>query len=224
MITDLRLWQLISPAFPVGAYAYSQGLESAVEMSKVMDTESAYQWIAGLLHYVQGQLDAPIFLRMYRAWDAGADDELDYWNGFLLASRESKELEAEDIQMARALLKIYQQLQEITGRDISLLLQQRQKTYLLVYALATSRWQIDDRKALQGYLWSWCENQVAAAIKLIPLGQTAGQQLLSRLMVDIEQVVLTASQLQDDEIGSSAQGLGILSAQHEQQYSRLFRS
>jgi urease accessory protein len=238
-ISDFRLWQLISPSLPIGAYAYSQGLESAVEKEYVTDEAQACEWISGLLTYSLANLDAPIFYRMYQAWSVNNElthsevdnDEqnntlitLQYWNQFLLASRESSELLAEDRQMAKALLKLFRDLSHTPTWQLTTLEQIEAPSFLLVFSMAAQTWGISAKDALRGFLWSWCENQVAAAIKLVPLGQTAGQRILSRLMPEINQVEMQVLIIKDDQIGSVAQGFSILSAQHETQYSRLFRS
>jgi urease accessory protein len=91
-------------------------------------------------------------------------------------------------------------------------------------SLAAVSWKIPKFEALLGYLWSWLENQVLCAVKLVPLGQAAGQRLLSQLAEHLPERVKTALDLSDDEIGGSAFGLALASSRHEVQYSRLFRS
>ncbi|MFK5893533.1 MAG: urease accessory protein UreF [Pseudomonadota bacterium] len=226
-MAQMRLWQLISPTLPVGAYAYSQGLESAIENQWITNESQTYHWISGILSSSLAQLDAPVLLRFSQAWFNNDIKLLNYWNQFLLASRESSELLAEDIQMGKALMKLLMDLENKNSVWIDYqkqMLQIKPHSYLLVFSLAVQIWKINIMDALRGFLWSWCENQVAAAIKLVPLGQTAGQRLLSHLMLDIEQVVKQVECIKDNEIGSVAQGLSILSAQHQFQYSRLFRS
>lgn len=219
--TLLHLLHLVSPALPVGAYAYSQGLESAVEQAWVKDVESAEEWLRGSLTIGLGHLDAPVFLRLYKAWENNEPNQVIYWNNFLLASRETSELLLEDTQMGEALLRLLNDLNVIGAQTWP---PQQPVSYALVFALATQHWRIDIKQALQGLLWSWLENQVAAAIKLIPLGQTQGQQLLLKLIVDINATVEEAVLIEDDNIGWSLPRLAITSMQHETQYSRLFRS
>lgn len=226
-LSHLRLWQLISPTLPIGAYAYSQGLESAIENQWVTNEAQSYHWIKGILSSSLAQLDAPVFLRFKQAWLEHDMSALVFWNQFLQASRESSELLAEDIQMGKALMKLLNDLEQNNSQWVRYhkqLTAIKPLSYLLVFSLAAQIWKINNIDALIGFLWSWCENQVAAAIKLVPLGQTAGQRILSQLMSDIEQAADHAQTINDKEIGSVAQGLSILSAQHEFQYSRLFRS
>jgi len=227
-LANMRLWQLISPSLPIGAYAYSQGLESAVEKGWVNNESEALEWISGILQFSLSTLDGPILLRFYQAWQTQNFQALEYWNQYLLASRESSELYLEDQQMGLALKRL---LNELLGpenqqaiQDIQQLEQISAPSYSMLFTLAANHWKIPIADTIQGFLWSWCENQVAAGIKLIPLGQTAGQRILSKLLPIIEQSSHRALTISDDEIGALAPGFAIGCAHHEVQYSRLFRS
>lgn len=217
----LHLMHLVSPALPVGAYAYSQGLESAVDQGWVNSLDSAEQWMRACLNTNLAYLDAPVFLRLCEAWEKNNLQDVKKWNQFLQASRESSELLLEDIQMGEALFRLLKDLNIPAAVDWTL---EKNTSYATAFALASSHWNIDARQALQGFLWSWLENQVAAAIKLIPLGQTQGQHLLVNIIGDIGKVIESASALKDDELGWSLPRLAMASMQHEAQYSRLFRS
>jgi len=234
----LRLWQLISPSLPIGAYAYSQGLESAVDKGLVSNETEAQEWIEGILSHSLCQLDIPVIIRFNQAWYKEDLEALNYWNQFILASRESSELYNEDLQIARALWRLLKDLMpcdEDTDATTSSEAKDQQQyvkqmrqietpSYALVFSLASVLWHIPIQDSIRGYLWSWCENQVAASIKLIPLGQTAGQRILGTLIPAINMGASKAKQISDDEIGSLAPGFSIACAQHEIQYSRLFRS
>lgn len=243
----IRLWQLISPSLPIGAYAYSQGLETAIEKNWVCNEPEAQNWIKGILQDSLGMLDAPIIIRLYQAWQTNDLNALNQWNQFLLASRESSELYLEDQQMGRALWRLLNDIlpasrgtpedtSEVIGLEGSkqsieninqyreLVKQIESPGYAVIFSLATVVWNIPVNDSIRGFLWSWCENQVAASIKLVPLGQTAGQRILSALIPSINDSVSKALELSDDEIGTLAPGFSIASAQHEVQYSRLFRS
>jgi len=220
--SQLRLWQLISPALPVGSYAYSGGFESAVENGWITDQQQARQWIKDILSSGLGRLDVPVFSRLYQACQKCDKQQFEYWNHYLLACRESSELQLEDQQMGRALLRLMQDMdmdfpwyEQGTNIEVS---------YAAMFASAAVCWQITETDAVHGLIWSWCENQVAAAIKLVPLGQTAGQQILSELASHIPDYIEKGLALKDDEIGFTLPGLAIISAEHETQYSRLFRS
>jgi len=218
---SLRLWQLISPALPIGAFAYSQGLEYAVEEGWVSNETSAVQWITGLINHSLSALDIPILSRLYESWSSGDFEKTIYWNQYLQASRESRELLAEDRQIGNALkqLLLDQEIPHTKSWP-----ETAQASFVTMFALAASHWQITLDETCQGYLWTWSENQVAAAIKLVPLGQTAGQRILSEVINEIPGAVERGLKLSDDEIGMAAHGLGIASALHETQYTRLFRS
>ena len=217
----LRLWQLLSPALPIGAYAYSRGLEYAVAAGWVCDESGAAEWIGGQLrHTVQG-LDIPVFARLYRAWATGDSEGLERWNAFLLAARESAELRAEDRYLGAALARL---LRDLGIEEAQPWRHERPWGFAAPFALATERFGIALEEAALGYAWVWCEQQVAAAVKLIPLGQTAGQRLLLGLGAMIPAAVRAGCALADEDLGGTAPGLGIASARHETQYTRLFRS
>ncbi|WP_455199052.1 urease accessory protein UreF [Kaarinaea lacus] len=221
LTANARLWQLISPALPVGAYAYSAGLEYAVEAGWVDSEEKANDWIIGQLQNNLSTLDVPVLVRLYDSWQENDSGKAEYWSRFLLASRESSELLAEDRQIGNALAQLLPEL------DIEEALTWRSGTitsFAAMFALGASRWEIPKEETVQGYLWAWCENQVAAAIKLIPLGQTAGQRILSNVVTVLPVAVERGLQLADEDIGAVSPGVAMACAKHETQYTRLFRS
>jgi urease accessory protein len=220
-IALLRLLQLASPALPVGAYAYSQGLEYAVAHRWVVDENSALAWIQGLLRYPLCHLDVPIFARLYRAWAKQDNDSVERWNHRLYASREAAELQQEDHHLGTALARL---LADLGVDDAKPWRTAHRVCFATLFSLAAVRWEINLQNASKGYLWAWAENQVTAATKLIPLGQTAGQRILSQVMPEIVETVRRGLQFNDEAIGCSAPGLGLASVLHETQYSRLFRS
>lgn len=216
-----KLWQLISPALPVGAYSYSQGLEYAVEAGWIDSADSARDWIAGQMTHSLAALDIAVFKRLYEAWAASNNDSIAYWNRYLLAARETSELHAEDLQMGGALARLLHELNVPVGRwsDFA-----ERTCFLNMFALAAVHWSIESTQAAHGYLWAWCENQVMAAVKLIPLGQTAGQKTLLNLGGRIGAAVDLGFDVEDDEIGRMNPRVALASALHETQYTRLFRS
>ena len=219
--SSLRLWQLISPTLPVGAYAYSQGLEYAIDCGWITDEAGAARWIKGLVSHSLARLDVPVLSRLHHAWANQDMDSVKHWNQFLLASRESSEILAEDQQLGAALHIL---LNDLEVKLAALWDTDTKTSYANMFALGATDWEISLNDTVNGYCWAWCENQVAAAIKLVPLGQTAGQRILSQLIGSIEEATNTGLALADDDIGIASQGLGIASALHETQYSRLFRS
>ncbi|TCO78237.1 urease accessory protein UreF [Chromatocurvus halotolerans] len=214
----LHLWHLISPALPVGAYAYSQGLEFAIEAGWLSAPEALDDWLAGLLSEGLARSDLPVLLRCLDAWQLGDVAALDHWNDWLRASRETRELLLEDEQMGVALFRL---LNDLGVPDMPL---RSRPGYVSQFARACAHWQISAADTLHGYAWSWLENQVTAATKLIPLGQTMAQKHLLALMPGIAFACMRATALADDELGGSLPGLAMASAAHEQQHARLFRS
>ena len=217
----LRLMQLVSPALPIGAYAYSQGMEYAVHAAWLHDEISAEAWIIGLLQHPLSRLDVPVFARFHAAWDANDSDGVRYWSAFLNACRESRELQEEDRRLGAALARL---LHDLGVSEAAPWINDPCASLAALFALAACRWRIPVAAAAQAYLWAWAENQVAAAIKLIPLGQSAGQRILSRAITVIPVAVSRGMALSDEEIGFVTQRFAIGSALHEVQYSRLFRS
>ena len=196
-----RLLQLASPTLPVGAYSYSGGLEAAIEAGIVKDAASAQDWIGDVLELSVLRMEAPVLRRLIGA----PTQEL---NDFFVATRETAELRAETLQMGDALSRLLKQL------GIEMLIDQ--PAFPTAFAIAVRHWKIDPDAAVTAYLWSWLENQVMAAVKAVPLGQTAGQKILLALG---ERLCVAEGELQN-----FAPGLAVLSSRHETQYSRLFRS
>jgi urease accessory protein len=214
------LLQLASPALPVGAYSYSQGLEAAVEARTVHDRTSAALWIGDVLTLSLQGMEAPIFLRLVAAWKSGDHSAAARWNTEFVASRESAELRAETLQMGYSLLNLLRGL----GEDTAALAGLEDPAYPAAFAFAVAAWRIEPDEALAAYLYAWAENQVMAALKSVPLGQTDGQRILRALAEHIPVVVERAAAFGDDELVNLAPGLALAASRHETQYSRLFRS
>ena len=194
----LRLFHLVSPALPVGAYAYSQGLEYAVHAGWVSDEASTLDWLQGLVRFGLGTLDLPILARLHAAWSAGDQPAINGWNGQLIAARESAELRAEERHLGSALARVLVEMDLAEAADW----QVRDPAFGTLFSLAAVRWQIDVRPTLAGYSWAWSENQVLAALKLVPLGQSAGQRLLHQITVQLPEIVQRAMMLPDESIGT----------------------
>ena len=214
---NLRLLQLASPSLPVGAYSYSQGLEAAVEAGTVTDAGSSEAWIAYVIELSVASMEAPVLLRLIAAWRAGDLEGVARWNAEFVASRETAELRAETLQMGYSLANL---LRDLGVGDVAL----EGPAYPTVYAYAVARWDVEAHEALSAYLFAWAENQVLAALKTVPLGQTDGQRMLLALADRIPAAVERAATLGDADLCNFAPGLALASARHETQYSRLFRS
>jgi urease accessory protein len=202
-----RLLQLASPTLPVGAYSYSQGLESAIEAKIVFNSKTAEAWIADVLELSVARMEAQVL----RAQIAAPTQEL---NDFFLATRETAEMRAETLQMGQALSRLL--------TDLAIPVPIEEPAFPTSFAIAVRHWSIEPREAVIAYLWSWLENQVMAAVKAVPLGQTAGQKILLELGGRLE--ALADVQLDESNWTNLAPGLAYLSSRHETQYSRLFRS
>ena len=202
-------------------YAYSQGLEWAVECGWVRNETEAGDWISGILAQGLARLEVPVMARMHRAWRAADIEEVHRWSRFLHACRESAELRAEDRQLGNAAAQALVNLGLEDARPWSAL---SYASFATLFMLAAARWDIPWRAAASGYLWAWAENQVAAAIKLVPLGQSAGQRMLTRALEEIPRALTAGVELAEENIGYFAPGVALASALHETQYTRLFRS
>lgn len=217
------LLQLASPALPIGAFSYSQALEAAIEAGLVVDAESARRWIAAGLDLLAGG-EAVLLLRQCRAWRGQDMTAVSRYNDMLLAWRESSELRLETEQMGGSLARLAQDLQW-GGSDMRARLAGLKPIALpTAYAYAAAALGIGEANALTAWLYAWLENQTAAAIKAIPLGQVAGQRILHGLREAVAQAAQRTLDCADQDISTFAPMLGILSSRHETQYSRLFRS
>ncbi len=220
----VRLLQLASPALPIGAFSYSQGLERVVEDGAVRDFASARDWLADVLELVLAPGDAALAWRMLVAAAAADASALAGWNGWYRASRESAELRAETEQMGGSLLRLLDDLALTDAFARGAAAAMAPATLPGAWALAARAYGIDPADALCAYVWSWLENAVLAAMKSIPLGQVAGQRMLLELGARIPAALDVARMRPAEAIASFAPGLAIASARHETQYTRLFRS
>ena len=212
-----KLLQLASPTLPVGAYSYSGGLEAACEAEVVTDAATAERWIGDVMEFSMARMEAPILFSFLLSFYKKDSSKIENTNQLFLASRESAELRAETVQMGYSLNRLFKDLGlgEVPVEEPS---------FPAAFAYAAAQWKIEPEAALQAYLWSWLENQVMAAVKAVPLGQTDGQRILLALGDRIGELVKKAMHMKDEEIGNFAPNLALLSARHETQYSRIFRS
>jgi urease accessory protein len=222
----LHLLQLASPALPVGAYSYSEGLESLVDRGQVNNLATLEHWLTQELRHGAIRLEAAVMVRAYQAVTTQDWAALRTWNQWLSAARETEELRLQSWQMGRSLLRLFCDLDLIRQFDSNCQrsLQEEGCNFAIAYAIGAATWQIDRQSALLGYLYSWASNLVSAGVKLIPLGQTSGQQLLLTLQVPLQAAIDDVLRLPDDGLDSCGWGLALASMAHECQYSRLFRS
>lgn len=232
-LSMLRLMHLCSVSLPVGGYSFSHGLEYAIDAAWVKTPQEVQQWIQLQIFHGLARVDLPI-IRLAMA----QPDRFQALNDLSLACRESKELRMTDLAMGEALHRLLPTLgvtpfvalpaasSAFQAHLPHLVSKQAQPAYsfVVLFAQACKQWNVPVRDACLGYLWSWVENQVAAASKLVPLGQTTAQAMIAALQPDIPEAVNQSTHIDEDEIGACLPGLAMASALHETQYSRLFRS
>lgn len=205
---------LFSPSLPIGAFAFSQGLEAAIESGHVRDPESLARWCDGVMRFSLTTLDCHHAIRAYRAGSASTFRDV---NAELLASRETRELLQEDMLLGAAFKKwaVDQGIDVPDANEYSL---------ICLYGWVAASYEIPEDWLVTGILWSWLDNQMLVAAKAIPLGQNALQAVLAGLKPVISECVGQSMQTLEMDPSSTVPFLSIMSAQHEAQYSRLFRS
>ncbi|MGJ8694470.1 MAG: urease accessory protein UreF [Thalassotalea sp.] len=219
-----RLLQLCSANLPVGGFSFSQGLEYAIEAGWIKSQADTASWIQLNLSQSIAQTDLAILKRSYQALATNDLDKAEYWNQHIIACRESYELQLADLAMGKALIRLLKNLTAIDCEPYQAITSLTEISFVSAFALAAVLFELDLASAQSGYCWTYIDNQVAAATKLVPLGQTQAQNLLFNLTADITEPLSTANNIADHEIGASLPHLAMASAWHETQYSRLFRS
>lgn len=217
----LSLLQLVSPALPVGAYSYSEGLETLVEWATISDRHTLKHWLEQELSYGAIRIEAAVILRAYQATVLGNKKALIYWNNWLSAARETSELRASSWQMGQSLMRLLLAIKPVEAQNFCL---DGECNYAVCLGIYAALEQIAPESLIIGYLHSWATNLITAGVKLIPLGQTAGQILLHELHAHISAAATEIISLGDDELSSCSWGLSLASMAHETQYTRLFRS
>lgn len=220
------LLQLASASLPIGAYSHSLGLEAAAEVGLLADAGAAEAWIEDYLHGVWARGDAPLWTALYGAWEAPAHNSVRALNDRVLASRESQELLLECTQTGHSLREWLLALPEtaLPPAQAALVAELQPASYAAVHALAARALALDADAGLLALGWSVLENLCSAALKLVPLGQRQSQALLRRVALQLPAAAARAARYDADSACNAAPMLAILSAQHESQYSRLFRS
>lgn len=220
------LLQLASASLPVGAYSHSLGLEAAAEAGLLTDASAAEAWIEDYLHWVWARGEAPLWAALHDAWQAPAQDPVRALNDRVLASRESQELLLECTQTGHSLREWLLALPdtEMQPAQATLLVELQPPSYAAVHALAARALALDADAGMLALGWSVLESLCSAALKLVPLGQRQSQALLRRVALRLPAAVASAARYDADSACNAAPMLAILSAQHESQYSRLFRS
>ena len=222
-IALMMLMQLASPALPVGGFSYSEGLEAAVEHGLVHDEASAQTWLIDQLLLVQARSDLAVLAQAMAAWAQPDVPRLQQLNDWLLQTRETHEMRLQTEQMGRSLVDWLGNQTQADAERLSICAA-LPPTWPVAFALALHTHHAPVRDGLLASAFGWAENMVQAALKSVPLGQRSGQRILAALSAAIPEAVSHAMGLSDDDRQAFAPRLAILSARHETQYSRLFRS
>jgi urease accessory protein len=220
----LQLMQLASPALPVGSFSYSEGLEAAAESGLVRNEQQAGNWLLAQLQLGLARSDLPVLAQAVPAWRARDLARIQALNDWVQLTRESAELRQQTQQMGRSLAEWLKNRDAPDERVALLAALRPAPTWPLAFALAGALSGAPLRDVLLSFGFGWAENMVQAAMRSVPLGQSAAQRMLSRLIDALPAAVQAAAALGDDQRQAFTPMLAILSAQHETQYSRLFRS
>ncbi|MDH5231629.1 MAG: urease accessory protein UreF [Gammaproteobacteria bacterium] len=217
----MRLFQINSALLPVGGFSYSQGLETAIDQQWVHNPESGANWIQATAKHSLLYNDLALLKRLHHAFSTANNEAVEYWNQLSVAIRETRELAAEDKDTAQSFKRVLLSLNSKFTEQLQTI---RPISYVTAYAAYGVEHQLLINECLASFIWSWLENQIQVLLKLLPMGQAAGQQLMFRLSEDLIELIHDAHEIEDDQIGFSLPGVVHASAKHEQQYSRLFRS
>ena len=221
----LQLMWLASPALPVGGFSYSEALEAAVDDGRVTNEASAADWLVNQMALAPARADLPVLAQAHAAWQRNDLARVTQLNDFMGRTRETRELRLQSEQMGRSLVEwLRNQSVDDDARLAHLAKLAPSPTWPIAFALATARANASAAQALHASLFGWAENMVQAALKAVPLGQLAGQRILQALVEQMPALIAHASTMTDDDMQSFSPMLGIASARHETQYSRLFRS
>jgi urease accessory protein len=224
MAALLQLIRLASPSLPVGGFSYSEGVESAVDALLVRDEVTAGAWLLDQLDLGIGRSELPVAARALAAWRRGDRDAVVAWNAWFATTRESSELRRQAEQMGRSLAIWLRQRDAGDARIAVLDALAPAPTWPVAFALAAADSGATPRAVLTSFAAGWAENATQAALKAVPLGQAAAQRILAALAAAIPDAVDRALRMPASQLQAFAPMLAILSAQHEEQYSRLFRS
>ncbi len=222
----LHLIWLASPALPIGGFSYSEGLEVAVERAGVATEKIASDWLTDQLHLTLARADLAVLAQTIPAWRSDHLPRVRELNEWVLQTRETHEQRLQTEQMGRSFVEWLRNQHAANPDTLTRVesLGAMDPTYPVAFALAIARTQASVRDGLLAFAFGWAENMVQAALKAVPLGQNAGQRILARLAGEIPVAVDHALKLTDTDRQAFSPMLAILSAQHETQYSRLFRS
>ena len=223
----LTLLQLASPALPVGAYSYSEGIETLAAQGIVTDGAALFNWLAQELKGGGIRLETANMGWCYIAAQqpqTHTDDVIDQWNQWLSAFRETEEMRSQSWQMGRSLLRLFNDIEPDLARQLPPTATRENCNFAIAYGLVAQAWDIPLAAVSLAFLHSWAANLVSAAVRSVPLGQTEGQRLLRQLITPIQQAQTEIASLTETDLMACSWGVTLASMQHETEYSRLFRS
>lgn len=219
----LQLMWLASPALPVGAFSYSEGLEAAIDAGLVVGEAGVAAWLQQQLALGLTRSELPLVAESLRAWQSHDTGRIQALNTWALASRETAELRLQAEQMGRSMRDWLRQRAPDDDR-LPTLAALDPPAWAVAFALAAAVAGAPERPALLSFAYAWAEGLVQAAVKAVPLGQNAGQRLLRGVVAALPAAVAQALATGDEARVAFAPMQALLSARHETQYSRLFRS
>lgn len=222
--SSLPLLVWLSPAFPVGSFAYSHGLEWAHESGDVTDFETCRDWIAGLLSYGSGRNDA---ILIAEAWRAVRDDDKDALKAVIdlsLALQPSSERYLESTTQGKAFLSTARAAWSNDRLEKIVALHRGDLTYPVAVGLVASSYSMPLSHVLEAFLTAFVSNLVSASVRLGAIGQTDGQRVIASLLPRVKEIAEFASHSSLVDLGASAFRSDLASLHHETQYTRLFRS
>ncbi len=220
----LPLFAWLSPSFPVGAYAYSHGLEWAVEAGDAVEEEAVSAWIADLMVHGFGRTDAILLAQAFEAARAGDGPALDELNALAVAFAPSAELRLETCQQGRSFLEAVRAAWPAPALDALAPVLTEEVAYPVAVGLACAAHSLPKAAALEAFLLALVQTLVSAALRLAPVGQTAGTRIVARLAPRMRALAGEVLTLTLDDIGSATFRADLGSMRHETQYTRLFRS
>jgi len=220
----LTLLQLSSPALPIGAYSYSEGVETLATQGTIATRADLLHWLTQELNSGSIRLETAILRWSYVAANQADSEELNRWNQWLSALRETSEMRSQSWQMGRSLLRLFADLEPDLTQQLPDLARQGNCNFAIAYSLVAQTWQIPVNEAAIAFLHSWAANLISAAVRAVPLGQTEGQRLLQQLTAPIQAAHADITAMTEADLMACNWGVALASMQHEALYSRLFRS
>lgn len=220
----LTLLQLSSPALPVGAYSYSEGIETLAAKGTIATASDLLHWLSQELKWGSIRIETAIAGGVYEVVSQQNFEQIDHWNQWLSAFRETEEMRSQSWQMGRSLLRLFNDLEPELSAQFPKAIRAADCNFAIAYGLVAQAWQISWDEAAIAFLHSWAANLISAAVRAVPLGQTEGQRTLRQLAEPMQTAQGEIAAITDADLMACNWGVSLASMQHEALYSRLFRS